>query len=195
MTAPYTLTKIKSFLGREGHGLNATICFNGKPVAFVCDDANGGPLDIDFGNPLQNAASHMANKDTHAAAEAACMAWALDWLTNDPAAEQIRQDNIDLEAKYGVAPENEHQKQWSALESWINHTADAILLAKKQASQLNRWAKTKTVFRLKGDAPGEFRTLNRPVQSPGVLDHLLKKHGDLIEMIHGIDLATLKIAA
>lgn len=192
----YTLTKIKSFLGNEGHGLNATICCDDKPIAFVLDDANGGAIQIDFRNPLQTAASYEANKATSAAAEAACLAWALNWLRTDPGAERVRQQNAELAASYGSGAETtELQQSWSALEDWVNTTADDLLLAKKQAAQLNRWAKTQTVFRLKGDPAGEYRTVGKPVQTPGVVAALTQKYGDQIEMIHGVDLSTMKMAA
>lgn len=38
----YTLTKIKTFRGREGQGFNATLCCDGVPVAHIDDAANGG---------------------------------------------------------------------------------------------------------------------------------------------------------
>jgi hypothetical protein len=48
-TAPvYTVKGIKSFLGREGYGFNATLYRDGKAVAFVRDDASGGPVDFEW---------------------------------------------------------------------------------------------------------------------------------------------------
>ncbi|MGD9643840.1 MAG: hypothetical protein AB7V08_14010 [Elusimicrobiales bacterium] len=38
----YSITKVKTFRGDEGHGFNATLLFNGKPVADVDDMADGG---------------------------------------------------------------------------------------------------------------------------------------------------------
>lgn len=37
-----TLKNVKSFRGREGHGLNADVYVNGKKCCFIMDDANGG---------------------------------------------------------------------------------------------------------------------------------------------------------
>lgn len=42
----YTLKSVKTFIGREGHGFNAVLCRDGKPVADVRDDASGGPVDF-----------------------------------------------------------------------------------------------------------------------------------------------------
>lgn len=50
----YTLKSVKTFIGREGHGFNAVLCRDGKPVADVLDDASGGPVDFhwrDFAAP------------------------------------------------------------------------------------------------------------------------------------------------
>ena len=194
----YTLTKIKTFLGNEGHGLNATICCDGKPIAFVLDDANGGAIQVDFRNPLQNVASCEANKTTHLAAESACLAWALNWLRTDPGAERSRLQNAELEATFGASANRSartvKKQSWAALEDWINTTADDAILAKKQAAQLNRWAKTQTVYRLKGDEGGKYRVVDKPAQMNGMVDMLRQKFGDQLEMIHGVDLAALPAA-
>lgn len=39
---PYTVTGVKSFRGREGYGFNATLHRDGRKVAHVIDDGNGG---------------------------------------------------------------------------------------------------------------------------------------------------------
>lgn len=47
----YHVAGVKSFIGMEGHGYNATLYFEGKKVAFVIDDAGGGPLDVQWEGP------------------------------------------------------------------------------------------------------------------------------------------------
>ena len=42
------LKKVKTFLGREGYGLNADVYINGVKAAFVRDDASGGEIDFDI---------------------------------------------------------------------------------------------------------------------------------------------------
>lgn len=39
----WTVKGVKTFVGTEGHGFNASLYFRGKRVAFVYDDASGGP--------------------------------------------------------------------------------------------------------------------------------------------------------
>lgn len=38
----YTVSKVKTFRGREGYGFNAELLRDGSPIAFVIDEANGG---------------------------------------------------------------------------------------------------------------------------------------------------------
>lgn len=38
----YSVSGVKTFMGMEGHGFNANLHEDGKKVAFVIDDANGG---------------------------------------------------------------------------------------------------------------------------------------------------------
>lgn len=44
----YTVKGIKTFVGMEGHGYNASLYRDGKLVAFVIDDASGGPLQVEW---------------------------------------------------------------------------------------------------------------------------------------------------
>jgi hypothetical protein len=39
---------VKSFVGREGYGYNASLYYKGKRVAFVIDDASGGCIDCQW---------------------------------------------------------------------------------------------------------------------------------------------------
>lgn len=47
----WTVSKLKEFTGMEGSGYNATLLRDGRPVAFVIDDASGGPLNIQWSDP------------------------------------------------------------------------------------------------------------------------------------------------
>ena len=44
----YSVSGIKSFIGREGHGFNAYLHHDGRKIAFVTDHANGGCLSFDW---------------------------------------------------------------------------------------------------------------------------------------------------
>lgn len=42
----YSVAAVKTFNGREGRGYSCNLMLNGKKVAEVLDDANGGPLSV-----------------------------------------------------------------------------------------------------------------------------------------------------
>lgn len=44
----FTLKSVKQFRGREGNGFNADLWCQGKKVAFACDDASGGEMQIEW---------------------------------------------------------------------------------------------------------------------------------------------------
>lgn len=44
----YEVKNVKSFIGREGYGFNASLYRDGKKVAFVYDMADGGPTRYDW---------------------------------------------------------------------------------------------------------------------------------------------------
>lgn len=48
----YSVSGIKSFIGREGHGFNAYLHHDGRKIAFVTDHANGGCLSFDWLEPI-----------------------------------------------------------------------------------------------------------------------------------------------
>ena len=44
----FSIKSLKTFVGREGYGINANLYYNNKKVAFLLDSGNGGCLDIDW---------------------------------------------------------------------------------------------------------------------------------------------------
>lgn len=51
----YAVKGVKTFVGMEGHGYNATLYRDGRQVAFVIDDASGGPLQVEWKDPSEEA--------------------------------------------------------------------------------------------------------------------------------------------
>ena len=41
-TADWTVAKVKTFMGREGHGFNCELRYKGDPVCFIINSADGG---------------------------------------------------------------------------------------------------------------------------------------------------------
>lgn len=156
--ATYTITKIKTFNGREGQGLNATICKDGKAICYVMDDASGGDVDYDYRNPKQNATSfHATTKEMAEQAERELGEYCWSLLTPT---EQVEEMAGAQEMKSSYAPELkvEMYVHHSAVETWVNNFVDALSNKKR----MDRIAKTKTLFRLQGDSLEEWRTLKRP---------------------------------
>ena len=50
----FSVKGLKTFIGREGHGVNANLYYKGKKVAFLLDSGNGGCLDIDWESVSKN---------------------------------------------------------------------------------------------------------------------------------------------
>ena len=46
----YSVKNVKSFMGREGYGYNATLYRGKNKIAFLIDSANGGEVSIEFIN-------------------------------------------------------------------------------------------------------------------------------------------------
>lgn len=177
----YSLTKIKTFRGMEGQGLNATICRDGKPIAFVMDDASGGPVQIDFRNPGQSGASFKATTSEAAAREEREFgAFAMKWYFDSGAAAKHDDEMVAM----GVKKEDlTVPTPADAMESWINTLVDA----EQERKQLDRAARTKTLFRIKGEAyqAGEYRTVKEPY-GPRVQAFLDKKYPGQVTEIYGV---------
>lgn len=179
----YTLGKIKTFRGRDGYGLNATILLDGKPVAFVLDEGCGGMLDVDFTNPGQNAKSWEQNHDFAAEREQAFHQFALGWY----AANGQREKRRAQFAEWGMTQESidamAEATGHDAAECWINEQVQAWEL--KRA--LDRSAKKATLFRIKGEEyrSGEYRTVKRPYDA-SVQEFLDRKYPGQVTEIYGV---------
>lgn len=161
-TAKFTLNGIKTFVGRDGYGLNANILKDGKKVGVVLDDARGGEVDIDF-------------KDRNIEAE--FMAFTAAWYN----ANGEREKSIAEFAEMGssVTPENYTPSAKDMAETWINNFVDSAAQEKWMKAQ----AKKKTLFRLKGDKPGEWRNVGEV--SEKAVAFIRNKYGATVEVIYG----------
>lgn len=115
----YAITKIKTFRGNEGFGLNATLTRDGKPIAFILDDANGGPMDFDW-----------ADQNHGESAEEAMFKGFIAALPPDP---EDKESTLSPETLLGFAMEN-----------WVNVEVDRI----KNDKRFRKICKTKTMFQI-----------------------------------------------
>lgn len=168
----YTLAKVKTFRGMEGHGLNATLMHNGEAVAFILDEGNGGEVRFDFRNPGQTRRSFEATTRADAEREESeflshCRFWYAE-------SGQKAKD----EKEYGT--DHPFDRDGFLMEVWVNHHIDEALNKRR----LDRIAKTKTLFRLRGDDADAWRTVSAPY-SEGVQKFLNTKYGDKVVAIYG----------
>ena len=89
--------------------------------------------------------------------------------------------NLDLEKKFGeyvdtLPLESGHKQDAGAAIAGLvdQHEAD---------KKIKRWCKTQTVFQLKGDTFGHFRTVKSPF-APAVKKYLVDKYGDKLDTIY-----------
>ena len=182
--ATYTITKIKTFNGREGQGLNATICKDGKAICFVMDDASGGEVDYDYRNPLQNAKSFQSTtKEMADDEEFALGEYCLSLLTVEERAESEK-DCKEMKEKWAPELDISMKMREDAVESWVNNFIDSY----ENKKRLDRVAKKKTLFRIEGDSKEEFRTLKIPYTDPRAKEFLDKKYGAKIIQVWGVQL-------
>lgn len=151
----YTITKVKQFRGREGYGLNATILKDGKPIAFVLDQADGGDVQFDFTNPGQNAKSYAMHSPGARAEEAAFIEFCQKWWTESGADKEWAEEF----AKVGGSRWRESETSPRLImDRWVSSLVDA--------EKFNRMSKKNTLFRLKGDSRGMWRKVNIPAGTP-----------------------------
>lgn len=139
----YEVKGVKSFVGMEGYGFNATLYKDGKKVAFVIDDANGGCYNFQF-------ESAELEKEFFA------------YVKTLPALD-FQGTKLDMDGDLyvgGLVEQYETQKK------------------------LRSWCKKKTVFTLKGDAEGEYRTLAN-VFGEKIRAYIEKRYAnELVEIIN-----------
>lgn len=169
MTAPrFALTKIKTFEGRNGPGLNAQITMDGKAVADVLDSGDGGMMSIDF----FSAASGGQRTYGNPAAEAALVAHlrAEYAAAGGDGGYKARMQALGL---WVEGSELSSRSDHDVIEEWINRTVDEV----KTIASYKRMAKSATLFRLAEDKSTAYRKVKAPLSDPRVLPHLREKYG------------------
>jgi hypothetical protein len=140
--AAYSVRKVKTFIGMEGEGFNATLCRDGKPIATVIDDASGGCIDF-------------------------------RWI--------VAAEETALEAVWQQIPPT----QFEGMSVTFNADTLVCCLVDQYLNdkRLKRIAKKKTLFRVKGDDPEEWRTLN--IVGDKASKYLASKYGEQLETVYG----------
>ena len=159
----YTVRKVKTFVGHEGHGFNAELLRDGVPVAFVIDDANGGEVSFDWYDRDERVPYEF---ERHG-----------DGKT------------VTLKIPKEEATLREHIKGRTATafgETFpltIDVFVGGLLDAHKMAASLKRRCKSSTCYRLVGQEPGEYMQTTVKY-SKEIGDKLRAKYGDKLECIY-----------
>jgi hypothetical protein len=155
----YSLKKVKAGMGQDGVSYSADLYRDGKKVAEVADYSDGGPeaihwLDWEAGNVLINGLDHnyVGTKEEKLFIEFV-----------------ITQTYMCL---------YEGEKVPHTAGTYLGEMVDTHFNEK----MLKRACKTKTVYRLKDDAKGEYVTLPRPYNAE-IKAALVKKYGDRLEEV------------
>lgn len=125
--AKYTLKGVKTFRGRDGIGLNATLCRDGKEVAFLVDEGCGGMVFFQWNDRMHGKSPE----------------------------EDLFQAFIETErAKIPADKVNEHgmnERERFDGEMWVNALVDEM----ENAKRLRRLSKTHTLYQIGAEIGGE----------------------------------------
>ena len=156
------MRKVKTFRGREGDGFNAELCRDGKPVAFVMDDANGGMYRWEWYDR-----SEPRVKKT------------VEGYDGKPFERTMTPEEAKLEDHVATLPKEswEYDAELHAVtdEIFVGGLVDDVANDKR----MKRLCKTKVLFRLAGDKEGEYRTV-KAAYDARVKEWMAGKYGDKV---------------
>lgn len=159
----YAVKGVKQMEGRDGYMLNCSLYKDGKKVATVIDDGNGGCLDIHF---LDYKAPRVEVSGINYMDE--------PFNYKGTPEEKAFQDYVNTLPTYDTEwSKNQHPDQ----EHVINEMVDEY----ENLKRFKRACKKKTLFRLKGDEDSYY-TIKYPYCEK-VRKHLETKYGDKLDSI------------
>jgi hypothetical protein len=163
----YTVKNVKTFRGTDGDGYNATVYCDGKKIALAMDGADGGPLNVeweDFGKGEYVDVNWKDHKDEDFVIH--CTPFEAQMY------EHVRGKTWQLgEYSGNMDPD-----------LFIEELVNDFLNEKNRIAQEKRWIKKETLFRLKDDKAGSFRTIGA-LFSKRVKDFIINKYGEQVEYI------------
>ncbi|MEI7436000.1 MAG: hypothetical protein WCL16_04230 [bacterium] len=162
----YTVKAIKSFMGMDCPGFNATLCMDGKKIAEVINDGSGGETRFNWED-------RKALKVT--------IPW-VDWKGNPTMACCTPEEAGLMEHIRGMRWEDLSGSQ--DLTGQINPGVfvENLINDFKEQSRFRRFCRTSTLFRIKGDKPDEWRTIEQAF-TPQIKALIVGKYGNQVESI------------
>jgi len=143
----YKVKNVKSFLGREGYGFNANLYCDNKKVAFIYDDASGAGVFFEW----------IDSKSEN-----------VEIIRTNNNQQKVSFNGSPLQADYyGYLEDQKETEDLAKCEYGISNFDDEIFANNlvndfEELKQFKGWCRKKTVFRIKGDKSGEWRTVNNP---------------------------------
>lgn len=164
-TEGFEVKNVKTFVGMEGEGFNCTLYKDGKRIAFVIDSAQGGEYQFQW-------VDHKLER--------------VDIKSFDLKGDEITYKGTPLEKVVvdfvnTLPPEDVdfHDETVRVdLDIFVAHLVEQY----EEAKQLKGWCRKKTLFVLKGDEGGHYRTVTAPYGEK-VKDFITEKYGDQVEEI------------
>lgn len=156
----YLIKGLKTFNGMEGGGYECSIYRGKVKVGTAMNEGSGGS---DF--------FHFTSREEEATFQEAAAKWY-----------ETSRSKVEWE---GWCKENSISLDVSAqhkMESWVSETMSSM----EEQKRFKRLSKTKTLFRLKGDEEGVWRTIGQV--GPRVIDHIVKHYGANVEQIYGVQM-------
>jgi hypothetical protein len=159
----YEVRNVKTFMGMDSHGYNATLYRDGVKVAFVIEDGNGGESEIQWFD-------HQAPKVE------------VQWTdyTGKPLSIRCTPEEAKLyEFIRGKTWDSEVSGKFQMnIGMFVSELVDEF----ENAKRFKRICKDKTLFRIKGDKADVWRTI-KAAFSKRVKDFIVGKYGDQVDEI------------
>lgn len=157
----YEVKNVKSFTGREGYGYECSLYCDGKKVAKVLDEANGGECYFSWDDYKSEKVKVTYER------------YGTERTVKATPAEAAFYEHLKGKTYEFYGETNNHCQ-----DTYVGHLVEVY----EQNKQIKKWCKKETVFRLKGDKEGSFRTVKAPYDSR-VQAFIDKKYGDKVEEV------------
>ncbi len=164
-TNGYEVKNVKTFVGMEGEGFNASLYKDGVRIAFVMDEATGGPYSYQW--------------DDRKADKVKINDFDLKGDKITYMGTPFQKELVDfMNTLPPIEDEHSDEPMRVDLDIFVGHLVDDF----EHTKWLKRQCKKKTLFRLKGDPEDEYKTVTHPFNGK-VKEFLEKKYGEQVQEI------------
>ena len=161
----WSVRKVKTFLGNEGHGFNAELCRDGKPVCFVIDAAQGGEYDYDW-----------YDRGLYVDING------IDYTNKVHVYKGTPEEKLFVEYANQQTYVSEYGKR-ETLHKDADMIAGELVDVWESNRKFRRLSEKETLFRVVGDPEGSWRVIRTPFHLK-VVDGLKAKYQDKLETVY-----------